>query len=612
MPVPQSEAYLECLTARSKIDSEDFIGAARHLVGALAKTVPEITESNWPDAIKQCVQRLLFLGYKDCAATVLWGNNVYNPNPQSVRRVTEALRDYFKVAIIGASGQGKTYSIIVDYALDYIEDPEYTTIKIISSTAGGADSNAQSTLATLWKTSCIPLPGEVIGGYIGLDSNVKRFGIERIAVRPGDDAKGSLKGKCHPFPRAKPHPKFGTHSRVRILIDEDETVPEGIWPEVNNALSAIDSKGSVKVTRVTNPKNKTSRSGVLNEPIKGWESIRLDGPHEWESKHGWHVVRLDAAMSENVLQKRIVYPGMMTYEGYSSYLGNDALIVEYYTYARGFYPPQGVYGSVVSEVVLNRSFGEFIYASRTTPIAGVDTALEGGDHCVMTFGRIGRAIGWSDFHGKNEMFPNAIIGIQVEQQIILPKAQTVDMAQEIKAKCDMFQIKPNFLALDRTGNGAGVHDHLLRYWSPDVIGVDFGTAAEDEYVLKEDTQMASEVYDGLVTQLHFQASKLMESGNIKLGTQLQGTDLSRELLARKYRQSGKNKRRVQSKKDYKAENGNASPDYADSFACLVQSGRKFGEFEAAMDYKQPELPESLGFTIDSGATNVSFVDFNDV
>lgn len=589
----EDQIWQDCRKARLLMEDGKFFPAAQFIAEEYSRNADLVKPGTEKEVLFQFSQRLLAKNFKEQAAHLYWGENVFNTRPLSVRRIWYALNNYNQVSFIGSSGMGKTFCPIVFLALDFIEDPEYTTIKLISSKGSHADANARAMLATLWKTSLLPLPGTVTADYIGLDSNEKKFGIERICIPVGQDAKGSLRGKCHPFPRTSPHPKFGTHSRSRLFLDEDEVIPVGVWEEVSNVASAMDEKGSIKIIRSTNPKDKISESAIRNEPLDGWESIQLDGPYEWESKRGWHVVRLDAAMCENVVERKLIFPGLMTWAGYAQYLGNDDKPrKEYYSYARGFYPPQGVQGSIVSEMILNKCLGEFIYPQKTTPYAGVDTALEGGDDCVMTFGRVGKAIGWTDKHGKTEMFKESVFAIQVEQQIILAKQQTVDMALDIKAKCEMFEILPEHLAVDRTGNGAGVHDYLLRHWSTKVKGVDFGEKAEDVYILKEDTRMASEIYDGLCSQLWFQSAKLMESGNIKFGAQLHATEIMVELISRKYRQVGKAKRRVESKKDYKAD-GRKSPDHADSFTILVQKAKDHDDFTAAYDHSTPKTADNM-------------------
>jgi hypothetical protein len=45
--------------------------------------------------------------------------------------------------------------------------------------------------------------------------------------------------------------------------------------------------------------------------------------YEWTSKEGWHVLRLDAKMCENVIQHRDIYRGFQTYEGFLKLLKGE-------------------------------------------------------------------------------------------------------------------------------------------------------------------------------------------------------------------------------------------------------------------------------------------------
>src|SRR5258707_526195 len=124
----------------------------------------------------------------------------------------------------------------------------------------------------------------------------------------------------------------------------------------------MDEKGSIKVFRANNPKDPASKSAQLNEPRGGWHSFQIDTDIEWESREGWLVLRLDGARCENVIEKRIIFPGLLTYDGYFQYLRRDPPGPEYFTMARGAYPPQGTVGSLVPEAWLADWVGDFIFS----------------------------------------------------------------------------------------------------------------------------------------------------------------------------------------------------------------------------------------------------------
>lgn len=557
----------ECLNAAP--DPEAYDEGARI---ALARNCPlkdiEV-RGNGLDYLQQFKRYLLNNGAFEEVAYLQWGPGVFNVKPNSVKRIWDGIRMHNKLAVIGAGGMGKTFTIIVYLVLEYDQDPEYTTIKLISSSGGSADANARATLATLWKTAAIPIQGEIQASYIGLDVNERRFGIERIAIPQGDDAKARLRGKCHPFPRRSPHQMFGTHSRVRVLADEDENIPIGFWDEIQNVLSGSDSFGSIKVMRANNPKDKASLSGQNNEPVDGWESVSVD-TDEWVSKTGWHVLHIDGAKCENVTQKSVIHPGLLTYDGFMQYV-RDPLPPEYWTYGRGWYPPQGVQGSIITENLLGDARGIYLWSGIPKNIAGCDTALEGGDDCTLAMGKYGLAHSFIPVGGDAIRFPRPRWCIQAETLVVLPKGDTVAMVNQIRTQCQAFNVSPECLTVDRTGNGAGVHDLLKTIWSPNVMGCDFSGAASPTKMFEEDSLNCDEMYLGIVTELWFAMRRYLEFGYLKFMPAMSTADFYPEFLGRKYETLNK-KLRVESKRSHKARM-RKSPDRSDAISLMIKSAR---------------------------------------
>src|SRR6478736_3331 len=54
------------------------------------------------------------------AATLLWGGDMFNAEPESVRRTFKAVDESSKVLLMGASSMSKSYSGGVWMALDYL------------------------------------------------------------------------------------------------------------------------------------------------------------------------------------------------------------------------------------------------------------------------------------------------------------------------------------------------------------------------------------------------------------------------------------------------------------------------------------------------------------
>jgi hypothetical protein len=496
------------------------------------------------------------------AATMLWGPNKFTPEPILVQDTWESIKADSKLIVIGAGSVGKSYNFAIWTLLDWIQDPDHTFVQCLSVSKQHAKTNVFAHLKDLHRDSIIPLPGEVKGESIASPSASDKAGILLRAIAKGEQGFGALRG-FHPHPRAIPHPTFGKLSRIRLLLDEAEEIPVGIWEGVNNLLVSESEnpeyKGQIKVFAATNPKNRLSELGKRCEPLHGWNSIKADRDHCWVSKLGWRVQRLDAARSENVIERRDVYQGMQTWKGYQSYLALGVDNPEYWTMARGWFPEQGVFGTIIPPNLIESSKGTWIFNSEVTNAGGVDLAFAAnGDNVMFSSFKYGYADSFRLPDGKIQKLDKYRWVMQFEDVFPLQKQPTLELCETIKALCASLSIKPDWLACDSTGNGKGVFDVLTSVFGP-VHGVDYCTGSTHTKVLDEDQLRCDEVYDGVVTELYFGPKKLMESGYLKLNPNGNFSQLYQELTGRKFFLKGQGKVRVQSKDDYKSE-GNKSPD----------------------------------------------------
>lgn len=214
----------------------------------------------------------------------------------------------------------------------WTHDPRYTSVKVISVTASHAAANLLSTIKLFHSSAAIKLPGRVMHLSIDNGDGDDRSSIQQVALPTGTDIKGRLRG-FHPVLRPY-HRLFGHKTRVAALIDEGEDAPHGVWEGIDNMLSTETSDGiHIKVVSGTNPKKRESPFAQRCEYPGGWQNFDLETSEEWDGPEAlgkWRVIRLDAAKSENVLQKKEVFPGMMTYEGYTSYLRKGTNAPDYY------------------------------------------------------------------------------------------------------------------------------------------------------------------------------------------------------------------------------------------------------------------------------------------
>jgi hypothetical protein len=425
------------------------------------------------------------------------------------------------------------------------------------------------------------LPGKCMDLFIGTDSRNKRGGIQGVVIPMGAAAKGAgrLQGMKR-VPRPSPHPVFGLMSRLFILVDELEVVPPGLYKDFDNIYSNVldASDRGFKVAASYNPKDPGLRPYRMAEPEKGWSRLDPEVDETWMSKEGWAVVRLDAAKSENVVQQRVVFPGLQTYAGYQQLLkasgGEDS--PSFWTFGRGLYPPMGGAQTMFTQELLEQRLGEPLFIGPTNACAGVDLALEGGDRAWLVPGVFGTATGirigtkitpFTDIRGEPMTKPVLF----VREPVPLPKSETVEMARNVKMEAAARLIEPRWLCVDRTGVGTGVHDLLKGLWSSDVQGLNYTESASESKVLLEEAGTAKELYGRAVAELWFAARRLVEHAFVIFDPKADWIELWKQLTARKYEPGRGNK--VESKREYRSR-GNKSPDIADAFTLLIHAMRK--------------------------------------
>ena len=558
-------------------------------------SVPRIDSKKEADAVLTTMLQWLLSnnGYEE-AAELLWGRSLFDPRPESARRVWRSFENHNFILLMGAGSMSKSYSMGVRLMLEWIRDPQYTTIKVLGPSEEHLESNLFTHLVTLHRNATIPLPGEIGKLFIGLDPRERKSSITGVVIPLGKKAAGRLQGVKR-INRKKPHPEFGPLSRMFVFLDEIANIPTGIWRDIDNVL-ASSSESGIKIIGAFNPTDQMDEVGKRCEPAKTWQMFDPDSEEdlEWTSPRGWRVVRLDAARCENVVQRKTVFPGLQTYEGFQMVIRNSGGVESpgYWSMARGCFPPTGTPLSIIPPGLLSELKAEFIWLETPTPCGAVDLALQGNDVAVYTKGSFGLATGvklpptiaYPD--GRTVMFKNPEgrnsprYALQADAQFKLPKGDTVAIKDEIIRISRQLGVRAEWLCVDSTGNGQGVYD-LLRFEYGEAIGLNFSQSASDTKVFVEDHDCAKELYDRAHSELWFAARKFIEFGLFKLMPGFPTDELYPQLTGRRYRMAGK-RARVESKDAYQSRNQSRSPDEADSIMLLIHCARKASGVSFAM------------------------------
>lgn len=548
------------------------------------------------------------------AASMLWGGEMFTPEPESVQRVFKALHENAKVLFMGASSMGKTYSAGAWMYLDWRRDPLYTSIKCVGVSEDQVRKHVFAHIAKLHRSAALTMAEDVIvrdsDMWMGIKEGGNEFGITAIAYKQSQETSGGIKGYKSMPVRPKAHPKFGFMSRLRLLGDEGQNWPNGPWKDLNTWLSQIDGTEGVKIAVAFNPEDVSRLVVEMSEPEDGWNENDVDTLYDYTSKAGWRVCRLDAAKCENVIQKKKVYQGLQTYEGYVGYLraGGDNS-ANFWCFARGFPPMKGSVNTIIPVNWPQEQKGEAVFIETPTTMASVDLAFMGQDSAQMAVARWGLASGWKDYTGKEITFVDRLNVsqnrprhvLQIDQ--ILPMVKhdnTVKMAEEIMGRCTMMNIQPEWVVVDKTSIGLGVFSHLSTVWGA-VHGIAWNEGATDGKILAEDREPASSQCEGIMSELWWAFRRWLDPrcSAIIINPMIPSQPLLSQLTGRRFG-NGKKGIKVEAKDAFKAHNSGKSPDEADAVIMLVGLVRKNSEVlpglvEQTQPRRKPDVQKDMKF-----------------
>lgn len=532
-------------------------------------------------------------GYEE-AAQLLWGPTLFDSRPESTRRVWKAFETQDLILLMGAGSMSKSYSMGVRLFLEWLRDPEFTTVRLVGPSEKHLEDNLFSHIVTLHQQSTIPLPGVVGKLFIGLDPRNRKSSISGVVIPLGQKKAAKLQGTKR-IQRKVEHPLFGKTSRMFIFLDEIANIPKGIWRDIDNLMTGMGStKGLQKIMGAFNPTEQQDEVGVRCEPVDGWQMFDADTDFEWVSARGWFVVRLDATRCENVIQRKEIFPGLQTFEGLEMVAKNAGGIDSpgYWSMGRGCFPPTGTPMSVIPAGLLLDIRADVIWYERPEPVGGVDLAFEGGDTAIFCKGSFGLASGIKLLPSlahplgrtimfKNRRGDNAPRYLLVAEALIpMPKGDTIVMKEEVLRLARQFSIKPEYLAIDKTGNGQGTFD-MVRHEYGEVVGVNYTEGCGNQRIMVEDHAPADELYERINSELMFATRKWIEFGYLKVAPGFPTEHVFPQLSGRRYKARGK-KSAVEPKPVYASRNQGKSPDEADGFTLMLHAARKASGFVPGM------------------------------
>ncbi len=544
------------------------------------------------------------------AAAVLWPKHVFTGEPWACGKIWKAMDEGAYVSVLGCGAAGKSFSVAVRLFMEWAADPEATRVDLVSKN----DEKIKKLFAdfvNLHRQACVVLPGAVEAETISTDK-MGGWGIFRNLIRAGEESSSVLKG-THEKARLKQHPVFGFRTARYVMIDEAQDVAPAVFDDIGNILLSLGAEDGAscggrrmrQIVMTANPSLPNSRYGEQCKPEGGWAAIDVETVEDWTARLGARCVRIDALKTENVRQGREVFPGMIKAEGVATQLaicdGNDNHPL-YWTYVRGFFPPEGALSTLIPMRWLSAAEGEWLFEGPVTEYCGVDVARLGGDSPAMAFGR---AVAWRDYSGHEYKLAEPGWRVQLDAVMRLPQGDTQEVADDIMRRLRDTGVRPESCAVDMTGS-SGVYDLLVHQWkskkltptkntreepptwhrwadpaevrevaggSP-VIGVSYSRKPTLMKVAAEDSVPARELYTNMASEIWYALSKYFELGYLRYGKGV-GRKTLEEISTRKggLTQGKGKKLAVESKEAHKKRLAGASCDEADAATLFLQSVR---------------------------------------
>ncbi len=527
------------------------------------------------------------------AAALCWGPPLFHPELNSVREIFDAAAVQPLMLSMGASSMGKTYNLVIFCYMEWLRDPEWTSVKLMSQSDKHLTDNVWPHLMQIHDACALRPEGKVkdlpSDLWMGMADCEKSYGFAGMAFKQSQLSSGAWKG-FKPQPKRpitdKNFAQFGAMTRLMVLMDEAQQIPEGVWQDLNSVKASV-GEGRVKIFAAFNPEDVSQPVVRRAEPPGGWHTEQQETLYSYESAHGWWVVRLDAAKCENVVQRKELYPGVMRYEAYLDTLkGGGDTSPRYWTFARGFPPLQDSANTIIPPDWASTQRGEALYVGKVDNVASVDLAYQGADKAVICVGRWGLAYGWRNQSGKKIEFVNRLNPSQkqprhvltIDQFLTMPKSLDImGVTQDVMGKCKLMKITPDWVSMDATGNASATYSHAVSYWGH-VLGINWAEKATEMKVLSDDLMKADERFDGVPSEMWFAIKHWMDPNvcAVLFNPTIQSQDLYSQMTTRRYEHMKNGKLKVEAKDKYKARNGGKSPDEMDAAVMLCHLVRVRG------------------------------------
>lgn len=489
-----------------------------------------------------------------------------------------------EVGFSGGSNSCKT-SGLVDMPLTlWWENPQNTTIYIASPYRSATETNIWPRIDEAFNAAkeLHPyLPGELLPSASKIryeDGTGKRAPLSFIQVTTVDDL-GKLVGKKS---------RRMDDGLLIIVIDEAPNLPNR-GSEMLSVLVNLKSVKNLVIFYAGNFADPLDFMGKMAEPPGGYEAHRgqEDTMHEYVTKRGGLLYRFDGHQSPNVLAGKDIYDFVTTNEYIAGVAADSGgpNSPDYLRFVRSW-PVLDISEYRITnpgKIEAGRAETTAIFNSERLIIVSFCDPGFGGDPCVIqdlrfgveiTDGRPRRVI---ELDGKPVVVPIDVNkrhptekGPDGTYRKVTPEEQIVQFHKEHTARKG---IPPENCGFDGSLR-AGIVQQYARDWSVKVQAVDPGGTATDRLFNNRSGRKWNEEVANFVSEQWFAVGLCIQSA------QLRGLHLSpkakEQLCARPWAWKGANKKQVQPKTEFKADNAGKSPNEADALCGGLELARQKG------------------------------------
>lgn len=402
---------------------------------------------------------------------------------------------YKWISIIGCERASKTFTHAHIAWLDYQANPFETLTSLTTVTFEGLKLRMWSDVLRASATSRIQQPFQIRSSTNEMRVYPKqvskeageKYQIHGMAVNHTKDAEGRIRG--------------GHAPRRRIFLDEAQDIAPSIYEAMINPMSAPDAK----CVMLSNPVEKVSKFGDWCEPAGGWSAVH-DTDEFWETKKGGFCIHLDGLQSPNIVHFPRVFTGIInqpTIDEVKRIHGEDS--VQWWALVRGWFPPDGLVSRIFPSQVIEKMKPPIIFDYATEACATLDPAFE-EDACAIHFGAKGKlrdgrmAISATETHHlRFKLGP-------------LEEPKDYQVKTQVMALCAARGVKPKNFIMDRSGSGRGAFALLVKEWSPEINGIDYGGKATERPLRSDESEKCCDIFQYFVTELWLRARAAGEEG----------------------------------------------------------------------------------------------------